>query len=419
MFRPVIAAFLFVACAAPVPAASPAPPSPGPPPNTAVATPSDRDAPVHAAGFSFTVSARFFANLAYHLDCLSGEIHCADDAFHAFWDVGWTPEDSAALAEWKHVRDAYEVSATLPGPVRTSPLPLPDASLDFDSRLRMASLLSLTASDYRQNLRILLPPADAERIARAAEHFAPRFDAFWKTTGEAVGTRFRAGLLAMLQQGDLPTIVARAARFYGTPLGDGSPIDFDLIVLPTVSKHSSGEQVMGHGIVEVGSDETPQQRMDVVCHELFHYFYGTRSPEQQAALMTRFLDAADSLSVVAYALLDESVATALGNGVIDHAVNPPDYARRLAREQGFYSVHSIDPRRTRRRGHRSTRRRSSALCSRPHAMRSGRIPRRSNTCTRSRAQPTRVGGRPRSSPRRSSRTRTTSTSRRLSTAPTP
>jgi hypothetical protein len=28
--------------------------------------------------------------------------------------------------------------------------------------------------------------------------------------------------------------------------------------------------------------------------------------------------------------------------VVDHAVNPPDHARRLARDRGFHAVHSID-----------------------------------------------------------------------------
>ena len=41
-------------------------------------------------------------------------------------------------------------------------------------------------------------------------------------------------------------------------------------------------------------------------------------------------------------LLDEAAATALGNGVVNHAVNPPHYAKRLARDKGFYNVHSID-----------------------------------------------------------------------------
>jgi hypothetical protein len=58
--------------------------------------------------------------------------------------------------------------------------------------------------------------------------------------------------------------------------------------------------------------------------------------------MRRFVTSPDPLAVVAYFLLDESVATALGNGVVNHFVNPPDYAKRLKRDMGFYNDHSID-----------------------------------------------------------------------------
>ncbi|HEX8796866.1 MAG TPA: hypothetical protein VF765_38205 [Polyangiaceae bacterium] len=82
--------------------------------------------------------------------------------------------------------------------------------------------------------------------------------------------------------------------------------------------------------------------MDIVCHELFHFFYASRTPEQQAQLAARFEGSPDPVAGVAYQLLDESVATALGNGVVNRAVNRPDYDKRLHREMGFYANHAID-----------------------------------------------------------------------------
>ena len=305
-----------------------------------------RGAAAEASDIGFAVRLRPFANLAYHLDCLSGGVHCSPEAIHALWDAGWTADDATRLAEWKAVHDRYQASfdlvGTEPKSARPPEVPLPHAGVDFDALLRLASLVSETPAEYRENLRVLLHPDAADRVARAAEHFWPRFQTFWTTRGGADGAGFKKGLEALFARGELPAILARAVKFYAAPIAPGTVIDLDLIVLPAPSTHTSAEQLVSHGVIEVVPGERPEDRMDVVCHELFHFFYNTRTPEQQLALLRRFASSNDPLAMLAYALLDESVATALGNGVVNREVNPPDYARRLARDKGFYNVHSID-----------------------------------------------------------------------------
>lgn len=335
--------FFALSCAAPL-----TPCSVAPPPLATAVSPESRQGPppqdslVHAAGLSFAVRARPFANLAYHLDCLASTIPCEEKAFHAFWDTGWTPEDAAALTEWKEIREKYDVSAPVAVDAGPTGMPLPRVGVDVDKLLRIAALLADTVDDYRRNLRVLLPEVDAARLCRVAAHFSPRFEAFWSGSGEPVATRFRTGLEGLFAKGDLPLILARASRFYGLHLAPGSVVSFDVMVVPTSSKHSNGQQILSHGVIEVAGDEAPEDRMDVVCHELFHFFYASRTQEQQAALMKRFFTSNDPLEELAYALLDESVATALGNGVVARTVNPSDYAARLSRDMGFYNLHAID-----------------------------------------------------------------------------
>ena len=331
-------ALLSCASAPPPAAVAPcvAPPASATPPAPA------HDTLVHAADLTFAVNARPFANLSYHLDCLSGRLRCEQKAFHAFWDPGWTGDDKAALDEWKVVHDRYDVSAKLGGDAGPTPLPLPDVHVSFDDQLRIAGLAADTLDDYAKNLRILLPGTDAERMRAAAAHFLPRFLAFWSATGDAVGSRYRADVEALFTHGDLAAIVSRAAHFYGTPLPKGAVIDFDLIVVPTPSKHSNGQQLGSHGVIEIFGDEAPRERIDVVCHELFHYFYASRTSAQQAALMKRIFDSGDALAEIAYSLLDESVATALGNGVVARSADPGGFARRVQKDLGLYNDHAID-----------------------------------------------------------------------------
>jgi hypothetical protein len=161
-------------------------------------------------------------------------------------------------------------------------------------------------------------------------------------TGSAVASRFRAELEGLFARGPLGDTIARVARFYAAPLPAGTPIDFDLVVTPVAGRQSSAEQVISHAVIELTPSDTAAERVDVVCHELFHFFYGSRSPEQQAALAARFAASTDAVAPLAYFLLDEAVATALGNGVVARLTAPASYARRLARDLGFYGIHSID-----------------------------------------------------------------------------
>jgi hypothetical protein len=342
-----LASLLLGACAVATPAPPKCPDVPAPsPPVSVAASPStpaaDADSVITAGDFTITVRATPFGNLAYQLDCLADLIHCSTDAIRPTWSTGWTKEDDDALATWKATRKMYSGDTPLGGDAPRSLVPLPHSDVEIDKQLRIAALLSKTPADFRANVRAIMPPHHAERLVTAAERFRPRFDAWWSASGSSVANRFRTALAQMFAREDIAQIVTRAGRFYATPLAKGTPIDFDLIVLPGKSEGTGGEQMLAHGVIEVKDDEKPESRMDVVCHELFHFFFNARSPEQQASLAARFTSSSDPLGAVAYFLLDESVATALGNGLVAHAVDPSAYARRLKREEGFYTNHAID-----------------------------------------------------------------------------
>jgi hypothetical protein len=291
---------------------------------------------------AFAVRARPLANLAHHLDCLASTIRGSCEAIRAFWTPTWNKADDEALAQWRAVGVKYDISGTFGGPKPASPAPLPHSELDFKHSLRIAALLSSSVDDYKGHLGALLAPQDIEKRVAAAAHFQPRFERWWKSEAADIAAQYRADVESLLGHGELGAIIARAARFYAAPLPRGTTIDLDLIVLPSSSKLTGAEQIGSHSIVEVVPKEKPALRMGVVCHELFHFFYNSRTPEQQAALMAQFEASHDAHSAIAYFLLDEAVATALGNGVVARAMVPDDYEKRSKRERGFYSNHAID-----------------------------------------------------------------------------
>jgi hypothetical protein len=56
----------------------------------------------------FVYRASETANLARHLDCLAELGFCDPDAYREAWKAGWTPEDDAAIAEWKKLVEPYQ-----------------------------------------------------------------------------------------------------------------------------------------------------------------------------------------------------------------------------------------------------------------------------------------------------------------------
>jgi hypothetical protein len=82
--------------------------------------------------------------------------------------------------------------------------------------------------------------------------------------------------------------------------------------------------------------------MPVVAHELTHLLFNARPAAAQARLRERFDDSTDPMAKVGYGLLNESLATLMGNVVVGRVVSPDDTARRFADEGGLYNNRGID-----------------------------------------------------------------------------
>ena len=59
----------------------------------------------------------------------------------------------------------------LAGKVPPSQVPLPHGNVEVNKQLRIAAMLASTPDEFRANLRVLMPPQDAEQLAASAEHF--------------------------------------------------------------------------------------------------------------------------------------------------------------------------------------------------------------------------------------------------------
>lgn len=294
----------------------------------------------------FKVELSEVANLTYQLDCVGGLIPCGDQDFKAFWekDLLKTPKDRARLAAWVALRERYERNVELEAEGETPPLAGGTPTLDLGQKIRIAGLQARSLDDYASRLEILVLPTDRAAFLRAVQGFLPAFEVWWK--GEAVerGRPFVSGIEDLLNDPKVARPFARIVRFYAPALEEGSTIHIALVARPArAGGNTSGQQIEATSVVEFLPDEKPENRIDVVLHELCHFLFGSPDPAAWVALQKRFLATGAPEAIPAYNLLNEGLASALGNGQIARAVlGDEKFARLLAKEGSFYSNPSVD-----------------------------------------------------------------------------
>ncbi len=301
-------------------------------------------AAAHAAVLKLEVVHRELPNLVYQLDCVSGAItSCSREAYEPLWQSRFltSDEDRAALTTWREVRSRYAQSVELP---QTSEFPLGwrGGRLSIDGSIRRAALLATSVDELASRLDLLMQPSDRDAATHVIKRFEPRFRAWYEAQAKS-GDAFAAQLQKLLRRLDVLSLLSHFQRFYDADVSTERALPFLVLDRPESERpHSFAEQVDGVSLIEVTPSEKPNQRIDVVAHELCHYFYLMARPPTVAAMQDRFVHSKTPGAIGAFRLFDEAVATALGNGLMAAAANRDDFNRRLAKPQGFYADADID-----------------------------------------------------------------------------
>lgn len=293
------------------------------------------------------------ANLTYQLDCVSGvRIACSQQNLRALWDREFlrTAQDSALLAEWAHIRSRYDDAEVYPAAeegAATLPLEGRADGVYLADRMRVAGLQATSAADYGQRIQLLALAGDAAHLRGVVDYFLPRFDGWWQREAAAAGAPFATRVGELLRDPRIAGRIAEFARFYGVEFGPGETLDFTLLYRPSlVREGTNGQQIGARSLVEFVAGERPEQRMDVVIHELCHYLFSRVPRERLAALEAGFVAraaAGDASVPAAYNLLDEALATTFGNGIVIRAfMTPAAYDTLLATDRSLYANPWID-----------------------------------------------------------------------------
>ncbi|WP_373046638.1 hypothetical protein [Vulgatibacter sp.] len=260
-----------------------------------------------------TVRADGFANLIYQLDCLAlPEVHCSREALRALWANGWSEADEGILQRWAAVVRSAAIDA--PAEDEGGLHPLPHATPDAAEQLRVAGSLASDAAAWKRRAAALLEPAQVEAGLGVLAHFHPRFAAWWQAHGAAAARDAAAALETALDDPALARWVDELRRFYGAGAAEGFTLH--LAVIPAEAQGPSYATQLGdHALLEMRPGDRPASRLEVAIHELCHRFLAHAPPAARREALASFVSVGDQRAMAAWALLDEAVATAAGNGL--------------------------------------------------------------------------------------------------------
>lgn len=294
------------------------------------------------------------ANFSYQLDCVSGvSTTCAGrDDYRKLWkdQFGIDPSTSEQLKRWEALRHRHR-DGLQSNDARDSEWPI--GGVDYVGGVQVAGLSARSVADYTERLSLLLPDALAAEAVDVVQQLFPAFERWWQDRGEALGRVEAARLIAQVASPMSRQHVAEVFALYGSPSGARRTHHVALMLRPglTDSAHTSGQNLGADSLIEFlparGTSEAGygEQRgqLPVIVHEYAHYVLGTVPRERGIQLRKAVLAAGRADGAQLWGLLDEGLATALGNGRVTRSLVTADaFDRFLATPQSLYRRDDIN-----------------------------------------------------------------------------
>ena len=285
------------------------------------------------------------ADFAHQVDCVAEVIHnCGLDDYRQLWRARFLRDraDSAALREWRDLRARYDVAVQVDSS-NVDRIGRQFRWVSLAERWRVAGLQARSFDDYAERLALVLLPQDRARVGAVLARFEPRFMAWWDAESRDRLARGRDSLELLLAGPELRAMLDRVRRFYGAT-GPGS----DTVTLTLVSRaglgsrNTNAEVVDGWAVQEMLPDASPAREVGVTLHEVAHLLLSL-APDAEREAIAAELGRAGIAGRATRSLLDEGLATAFGNGMVERALRPADrWTAYAGRPLSFYNDSIID-----------------------------------------------------------------------------
>ncbi len=301
-----------------------------------------------ASPLRFEVRAHPISNLIYQLDCMAQVFKCSTKAYEELWrkSLKWDLADQDRLKQWKNIRLKYQGEIKLDEPP-AQPFALPWSGpngIQLGDKFSIVTYHATHRNDLRQRLETLVAPTDMETIDSLLVHFEPRFLSWWKNSAQTSLLAFKKDLDKKVNQLEVLKKVQGFANFYEAKYPPNYLIYLNLFYRPASDEKATYATVYeNHAVIEVLSGENVANVLDIVIHEICHFFYSSSSHEKKSQFLEAFANSSDPLAIATHNILNEALATALGNGIAAELwMDSKRYKERLGKERGFYNDTAID-----------------------------------------------------------------------------
>ena len=296
-------------------------------------------------GVKLDVHFEMIPNLAYQLDVVSTLFDRGrSSVYHNLWNERFlvTKDDKTALEKWKTIRaklSNQSMAESIKFPI--APVRLP---CDNETRARLAGINATTLVDFGRRISQVMSKKDAKELTSVLAHFADPFRVWWNDEAAEKGKTFHLQMQKLVLNPKVADSVASYIRFYQPEITDGDVIPFQLMYKPKMKGSGmSGEQIAETAVAEFAEGESPANRIDVIIHELCHYLFWKGAPKYHIQLQRDFLAINDPASIPCFNVMNEGLASTLGNGMLaEKFMTPESFLQYKNQDRSWYGNYSID-----------------------------------------------------------------------------
>jgi hypothetical protein len=299
-------------------------------------------APAEAAS-TIEVSLDARATLYYYLECATGGISCSQHDV-AILLGGILGQDLAARleSEWGGTLEKYTIEAQLRAPASPDlPGAGPDTTETLDLRARIDDVLFAggPADLVRAKLGVILGAAEVRALEAAFAAAWPIFARWW--SDHEGDWRSYAARVEDLVHSDAARVVQASGRMHGQ--SDDTNLTVHLIAVPVAGPVNRASQKGSRSFVEFRPGDDPVSRVAVMVHEYCHYLFETAPRELRRARWDAFAASPDPAAASALAVMNEALASAIGNGLFMKAhLDAPRFDDYASRRESYYANAAVD-----------------------------------------------------------------------------
>lgn len=302
----------------------------------------------HGTAHAQTLRATFtpLANFAYQLDCVAGAARfCAGaEDYRLLWkqEFGIDTTTSPEVKRWAQLRKEFSTLTQASG---EDDSPLPGSRLDLNKRVMIAAFAAADIADYRSRLALLLPDPMSTQADTVINTLYPPFFKWWQAAGNAAASNAARSLIAGIDTPVIQAHVADIVKIFGSSDAARTTATVRLMYRPglTETRSTSGESFGRESIAEFLSSGDPSRATPVILHEYAHFAFASSDLSKATLLRNGIIKAGGDVGLPIWALFNEAVATALGNGRVHRSlVAKESFDQYAAKRESFYNVPDID-----------------------------------------------------------------------------